>query len=92
MENVYNIYEDWSPEPINDQTLRAYEKASQKLLVCMEHEEQLVRDFFLFYFITWLRDKIKPTKMIQLFKQSNRSLMRLPSGLRNGVMRPFFLA
>ena len=42
MENVLGIYEDWSPEPISDQTKRAYEKASQKLSLCMEHEEKLV--------------------------------------------------
>eukprot|EP00111_Clytia_hemisphaerica_P004917 TCONS_00014140-protein len=41
MENVFSIYEDWSPEPISDQTKRAYEKASQKLTLCMEHEEKL---------------------------------------------------
>jgi len=42
MENVYNLYEDWAPEPITEQTMRAFEKASQRLLLCMEYEEKLV--------------------------------------------------
>ena len=45
IENVYGIFEDWSPEPINDLTKRAYEKALQKLSLCMDYEESLVSVF-----------------------------------------------
>ena len=55
MENVYNLYEDWSPEPISEQTLRAFEKASQRLLLCMEYEEKLVRVFLPFFSLDSIR-------------------------------------
>ena len=50
IENVYGIFEDWSPEPINDLTKRAYEKALQKLSLCMDYEESLV-SVFVFYLL-----------------------------------------
>ena len=45
MDNTYRIFEDWTPVPINDQITRAFEKASEKLVLCTDFEEKLVKNF-----------------------------------------------
>lgn len=41
MADTYKTYEDWSPDTLQDDVRRAYDKASQKLSLCMEYEEKL---------------------------------------------------
>lgn len=47
MADTFSTYEDWAPEPISDQTKRVFEKATEKLMLCMEYEEKLVYDMII---------------------------------------------
>lgn len=46
MADTYNIFDDWSTETVPGETRRAYDKATQKLSLCMEYEEKLVSEDF----------------------------------------------
>ncbi|XP_057295311.1 squamous cell carcinoma antigen recognized by T-cells 3-like isoform X2 [Hydractinia symbiolongicarpus] len=41
MADTYKIFDDWSTETVPGETRRAYDKATQKLSLCMEYEEKL---------------------------------------------------